>query len=149
MKNKIQRGSMTVEMAMLMPLILLVLMSVLFLFFWIHNRTWLTAASYEAALDGSMEVVVPDGKIYEKALGKGRELGNMGFFSSRNLQVQVCTGKKVKVIYDLDMYSLYSGFQNHLRTEASVKVIKPVKWIRKAKGAAEILKKLGENENES
>ena len=146
MKNKIQRGSMTVEMAMLMPLILLVL---LFLFFWIHNRTWLTAASYEAALDGSMEVVVPDGKIYEKALGKGRELGNIGFFSSRNLQVQVCTGKKVKVIYDLDMYSLYSGFQNHLRTEASVKVIKPVKWIRKAKGAAEILKKLGENENES
>ena len=57
---------MTVEMAMLMPLILLVLMSVLFLFFWIHNRTWLTAASYEAALDGSMETVVPDGKIYEK-----------------------------------------------------------------------------------
>ena len=64
---------MTVEMAMLMPLILLVLMSVLFLFFWIHNRTWLTAASYEAALDGSM--LYQMGKFMKKHWEKEESLG--------------------------------------------------------------------------
>lgn len=37
------------------PLLLTVIMSMLYLDFFVHNRAWLTAAAYEAAVSGSME----------------------------------------------------------------------------------------------
>ena len=57
MKKQLRKGSMAIETALLMPVILLVIMTVLYLFFYVHNRAWLTAAAYEAALSGSMEAV--------------------------------------------------------------------------------------------
>ena len=54
MKKRMKKGSMTIEAALLMPLLLLVVMITLYLFFYVHNKVWLTAAAYEAALDGSM-----------------------------------------------------------------------------------------------
>ena len=96
---------MTIEAALLMPLLLLVVMITLYLFFYVHNKVWLTAAAYEAALDGSMETARPEGKSRDKALKKGKELGNTGFYESKNLKLQVSEGKKVQVTYDLDMFS--------------------------------------------
>ena len=113
LKKRIRKGSMTIETALLMPVILLVLMGTLFLFFYVHNRAWLTAAAYEAALDGSMESVRPDGKSQERALKKGKELGNTGFYGSRDLKLQASTGKTVKVTYDLELFSVYGGFNAH------------------------------------
>ena len=131
MKKRMKRGSMTIEAALLMPLLLLVVTITLYLFFYVHNKVWLTAAAYEAALDGS-----------DKALKKGKELGNSGFYESKNLKLQVSEGKKVQVTYDLDMFSLYGGFNSHLQVKGSVKVIKPVTWIRKVKGLSEVSNKL-------
>ena len=71
MKKQVRKGSMAIESALLMPVILLVIMTVLYLFFYVHNRAWLTAAAYEAALSGSMEAAVPDGNSREAALKKG------------------------------------------------------------------------------
>ena len=144
MKKRMKKGSMTIEAALLMPLLLLVVLITLYLFFYVHNRAWLTAAAYEAALDGSMEAARPEGKIREKALKKGKELGNTGFFESKNLKLQVGEGKKVQVTYDLDMFSIYGGFNSHLQVQGSIKVIKPVTWIRKVKGLSEVANKLKE-----
>ena len=63
---------MTIEAALLMPLLLLVVMITLYLFFYVHNKVWLTAAAYEAALGGSMETARPEGKSRDKALKKGK-----------------------------------------------------------------------------
>ena len=41
--RKIKKGSFTVEAALLMPVIFLVLMGLLYLNFYVHNRAWLTA----------------------------------------------------------------------------------------------------------
>ena len=120
MKKRMKKGSMTIEAALLMPLLLLVVMITLYLFFYVHNKVWLTAAAYEAALDGSMETARPEGKSRDKALKKG----------------------KVQVTYDLDMFSVYGGFNSHLQVKGSVKVIKPVTWIRKVKGLSEVSNKL-------
>ena len=117
-------------------------MITLYLFFYVHNKVWLTAAAYEAALDGSMETARPEGKSRDKALKKGKELGNTGFYESKNLKLQVSEGKKVQVTYDLDMFSLYGGFNSHLQVKGSVKVIKPVTWIRKVKGLSGVSNKL-------
>lgn len=140
MKKQLRKGSMAIETALLMPVILLVIMTVLYLFFYVHNRAWLTAAAYEAALSGSMEAAVPDGNSREAALKKGNELGNTGFFGSENLKVQTEEGKKVQVTYDLDTFSVYGGFRSHLKVQEAVKVIDPVSWIRKVKSASESIK---------
>ena len=79
MKKQLRKGSMAIETALLMPVILLVIMTVLYLFFYVHNRAWLTAAAYEAALSGSMEAAVPDGNSREAALKKGMSLGIQAF----------------------------------------------------------------------
>ena len=140
MKKRMRKGSMTIETALLLPLFLLVIFGVLYLFFYVHNRAWLTAAAYEAALDGSMEAYRPKGECSEKALQKGRELGNTGFFGSENLKVQTKAGKKVRVIYDLDTISVYGGFNGHLQIKGEAKVLKMVSWIRKLKGVTEVWK---------
>ena len=62
--------------------------------------------------------------------------------SPKNLKLQVSEGKKVQVTYDLDMFSIYGGFNSHLQVKGSVKVIKPVTWIRKVKGLSEVSNKL-------
>ena len=110
MKKKIRKGSFTIEAACVMSIVLVTVMGVLYLTFFVHNRTWLTAAAYEAALTGSMEGVQKDGQVYEAASARGQELGNVGFFGAENLQYQVSTGKTVKVSYQAETISGFGGF---------------------------------------
>lgn len=142
-RRAIRRGSFTIETACVMPLILFVLMGSLYLNFYVHNRCWLTLAAYEAALTGSMEAVKENGKVYENAYVKGRELGNIGFFGAENLTMQVNTGNRVSVVYDLDTLVPLGGLNWHLRAEGTSKVIDPVTRIRKIKAAAEIVNMAG------
>lgn len=141
---KIKKGSLTVETACVMPLILLALLGILYLCFFVHNRAWLTAAGYEAALAGSMEGIKEDGQVYETARMRSEELGNIGFFGAENLTVQVNAGNQVQVSYHADTVSGYGGFSWPLRAEGKAAVICPVKWIRKAKSAAEVFTGIGE-----
>ena len=53
--RKIKKGSFTIEAALLMPLVLMILIGVLYLDFFVHDRAYLTAAAYEAAVSGSMK----------------------------------------------------------------------------------------------
>lgn len=138
--KKIRKGSFTIEAACMMSIILVTIMGVLYLSFFVHNRAWLTAAAYEAALTGSMEGVQKDGQIYEAAFAKGQELGNVGFFGAENLQYQVSTGKTVKVVYNADTISGFGGFHWSLQVEGSSRIIRPAQWIRKTKAAVEIVK---------
>lgn len=139
MLKKMKNGSMTVETACVMPLLLLVIFGTLYLCFFVHNRSWLTAAAYEAAVSGSMEGVKKDGKIYETARMRSLELGDTGFFGGENINTQTNVGKKVQVTYDLDTTMSYGGFQWHLQVEGTSKIIRPVEWIRKIKAASEVL----------
>ena len=111
-----------------------------FISFLLCNRSWLTAAAYEAALAGSIEGVQKNGQIYEAASAKAQELGNVGFFGAENLSYQVSDGKTVKVSYQADTIAGFGGFRWVLRTEGSSKIIRPAQWIRKVKVASEIVK---------
>ena len=83
--RKVSKGSLTVETACVMPLILLVLMGLIYLSFFVHNRAWLTAAAYESAISGSMEGIRKNGQVYETARMRSEELGSTGFFGAENL----------------------------------------------------------------
>lgn len=140
---EIKKGSMTVETACLMPIILLALIGLIYLCFFVHNRTWLTAAAYESAVSGSMEGIKKDGKVYECARMHSEELGNTGFFGAENLTTQTNAGRKVQVTYDLDTISGYGGFSWHLRAEGTSAIVRPVGWIRKLRAAEAIRKGTG------
>ena len=79
-REYLRKGSFTIEAACVMSLVLLVLMGVLYLTFFVHNRAWLTAAACESALTGSMEGIRKDGQAEQAAESRCRELGNVGFF---------------------------------------------------------------------
>lgn len=138
-KRRIRKASFTIEAACVMSVVLLTIIGTLYLSFYVHNRSWLTSAAYEAALVGSMEGVRKNGKPYEIAAARGQELGNVGFFGAENLQCRVNSDKTVKVVYQADTISGFGGFHWILRTEGSSKIIRPAQWIRKTKAAADII----------
>lgn len=144
MKQINKKGSMTVEAACVMPLILLVVMGTLYLCFFVHNRAWLTAAAYESAICGSLEGIREEGPVYETASMRSEELGSTGFFGAENLSTQTNVGKSVQVAYDLDTIASYGNLSWHLRAEGSAAIVRPVGWIRKVKAASEILEGFGD-----
>lgn len=140
----VNKGSLTVETACVMPLILFTLLGLIYLDFFVHNRAWLTAAAYESAVSGSMEGVRKNGQVYDTARMRSEELGNTGFFGAENLSTQTNVGKQVQVTYDLDTISSYGNLNWHLRTEGTSGIINPVKHIRKIRAASAILKEMGD-----
>lgn len=137
------RGSFTVEAACVMPMIFLVLFGCLYLCFFVHNRSWLTAAAYEAALTGSMESVKEEGMVYEAARTRSSELGNTGFFGAENLNSVTETGKRVQVSYSYDTIAVYGDFRWHMQIKGSSLLLRPVKWIRTVKATAEMISEIG------
>lgn len=141
--RQIKKGSFTIEAACVMSLILLVLMGVLYLSFFVHNRAWLTAAACESALTGSMEGVRKDGQPQEAASVRSRELGNIGFFGAENLTGQVNGGKEIKVTYTADTVSGFGGLKWKIAVDGSSRVVRPVEWIRKIRAASEVIAEIG------
>ena len=131
--RKIKKGSFTIEAALLMPLVLMILIGVLYLDFFVHDRAYLTAAAYEAAVSGSMEGYKKKGNIYEKADIQGRMLGGIGLLGGKNLRMQTNAGKTVKVPAG------FLGQKWKLEVSGKAKPLRPVGWIRKVKGTVDML----------
>ena len=137
--RKIKKGSFTIEAALLMPLVLMILIGVLYLDFFVHDRAYLTAAAYEAAVSGSMEGDKKKGNIYEKADIQGRMLGGIGLLGGKNLSMQTNAGKTVKVTYRLEVPAGFLGQKWKLEVSGKAKPLRPVGWIRKVKGTVDML----------
>lgn len=142
-REKVKKGSFTIEAACVMSLILVTVMGILYLCFFVHNRAWLTAAACESALTGSMEGNREGGKPGEAAGKRSQELGNIGFFGAENLKSQVKDGKDITVSYTADTISGFGGFSWKLRAEGKSRVVDPVGWIRKIKSAEDIFSDTG------
>ena len=142
-RERITRGSFTVEASLLMGVVLFVLMGTIYLFFHVHNRAWLTCASYESALTGSMAQALRSGEGVPAARIKGRLLGNTGFHGGENLKLDVTGGSGITVAYDMDTRSAFHGFLWHIRTSATAKVLDPVKWIRQVRAASGVILQAG------
>lgn len=141
---EIKKGSFTIEAACVMSLVLFTVMGVLYLNFFVHNRVWLTAAAYEAAVSGSMEGIKEDGKPQETARQRGEALEDIGFYAAENVELQVSGDKNVQVIYELDTPADFIGMMWKLRAEGESAVVNPVSFIRKARAAADIFEEAGD-----
>ena len=136
--NRKLRGSLTIEAACIMPVILLAVFSCLYLCFYVHNRTFLTAAACESAVTGSVESVKESAETYEAVREKSIMLGNTGFFGAEDLRTGASAGmehgEEIKVTYSLR--TLFSPFAIDwdLGTEGEAYVIRPAGEIRKFRG---------------
>lgn len=119
--------------------LLMILIGVLYLDFFVHDRAYLTAAAYEAAVSGSMEGYKKKGNIYEKADIQGRMLGDIGLPGGENLSMQTNAGKTVKVTYRLEVPAGFLGQKWKLEVSGKAKPLRPVGWIRKVKGTVDML----------
>lgn len=129
-----RRGSLTVELACLMPVILFVIFSLLGLCFYVHNRCFLSAGACEAALTGAMESHRQDGVPLEAARLRAKERASVGFFGMDEVNMQVQeTGKEWKVTYTGDVFTLFGGLRWNLKIQGEAKKISPVQRIRKAR----------------
>ena len=129
-----RRGSFTVETAAIMPVVLLVVFGCLYLCFFVHNRTFLTASAYEAAVCGGMEGVKRNGDPLGAASQRSTLLGNTGFFGAENFRSAVDAGTEpgslVSVTYDHD--TLFQPFliSWHMHAEGQARVFRPAETIR-------------------
>ncbi len=130
-----KKGSMTVEMAFLMPVFLLVLIGCIYLCFFVHNRVWLSAAAHESALLGCQEIRRKDADPEMAARVRGKLLLSTKLFGAENLQMQVEQRQNVVTVrFDADTIASFGGLGWHLTVEASEKGIDPVGYIWNIKG---------------
>lgn len=141
-----QKGSYTVEAALLMGIILSVLVSVIYIGFWYHDKSFLQSAAYEAACVASLRKDEDSYKIGEAAqsLTKGRMLG------TGKLQIQTNDGKeKASVIYQGSfripgmIVSFFSGGKLGIKESCSLSVERPSKKIQKIRGALKVVRRAG------
>lgn len=133
--NRNLRGSLTIEAACIMPVILLAVFSCLYLCFYVHNRTFLTAAACESAVTGSVESVKESAETYEAVREKSIMLGNTGFFGAEDLRTGALAGmehgEEIKVTYSLRTLFFPFAIDWGLETEGKAYVIRPAGEIRK------------------
>ena len=77
-----QKGSYTVEAALLMGILLSVLVSVIYLGFWYHDRNFLQNAAYEAVCTASLRA---DDESYQISLEHRRYLQTVRIQRKRHL----------------------------------------------------------------
>lgn len=130
-------GSFTVELACLMPLLLLVLFCVLGVGFWMHHKGYLTAAAYEAAIIGCGQLDKEDAR--EAALLRMQERAEAFFEPGSTGQLQAEEkGEILEVTGRGSVGSLYGGLRWDFVARGSYRNIRPVEFIRKARGVKEI-----------
>ena len=128
------KGSFTIELACLMPLILLVVLGVWSAGFYLHHKVWLTAAAYEAAVTGSAECVFDPENGAAAARLRAEERRREYFDSENAGQLQAGReGDEIRVVYTGEVLSFYGGMRWRLQAEGASTVCRPAEWIRKVR----------------
>lgn len=120
-----RRASTVVEMAYLMPVVLLVWMLVIFALFYYHDKNILSGAAYETAVVGS-EMIHEEGELQEERITQyfqSRIRGKLLFFGGAFSEIDA---DEEKICVKTEAIS--KGL--HLSIEKSMAVTEPEKKIR-------------------
>lgn len=136
-----QKGSYTVEASLLMGILLSILVSVIYLGFWYHDRNFLQNAAYEAACTASLRA---DDESYQisgaaRSLTEGRLLGTTGL--SAECQT---TEKEASVFYRGTfripgmMEAFFQENQLKMKESCEISTQRPSSRIQKVRQLAKI-----------
>ena len=112
--------------------------------FFVHNRSWLTAALVKLRLQEAWKETERMESLFWQQKNRSRELGSSGFFCMENLRQQIRAGKKVTGAYMADARTGIGGTWK-LQVQESSKIIDPAAWVWKIKAAEDALAEMGES----
>lgn len=136
-----KKGSLTVEIALLMPIILLVWMGTVSVCLFVHNRACLTAAAYEAAVTGSWDAIRREGDAERRAEEKLQALLKNPWYGSRDIHTAVEQRGDILLVDIEGGHRSYGGLCWRFHVTGRRRSCRPVPFIReirKAGGAGQI-----------
>lgn len=139
------KGSFTIEASVIMGVFLFMFLALFRLFFFVHNKAWLTCAAYEAAVTGSMAGELSGQDANFSAWWKANTLKNAGLsgLDSLDLQVQVTPLGKVEVSYFYQVPVIWQQMPMQVRVSAESRILRPTAWIRQVKAAGGVFMRSG------
>lgn len=128
------KGSMTVEMSLLMPIILFLILSCILTVFYFHDKNILMAAAYETTVVGSTKMREPEGVSEGElvSLFTDRTEGKCILFARSNVNVTV-TEEQILVEASAEK----GRFKVSVRKKSSV--TEPEKYIRNNRKIKEVI----------
>lgn len=120
-----KKASFTIESALLMPLILIVLISLIYLDIHVQNQNCLLSAACEQAVSG-------------------HDVGLLELFGALNLKRGKDEDTSRRVSYSADTIAVYGGWKWSIKEEGTYEIVKPVQLIRKIQA---VKKLTGSNED--
>ncbi len=127
------RGSITVELAAILPVLLLTVFGALLVIFVLHDRTWLYGAAQEAAAIGATTETAGDAsKALENAKERAEKLREDFFGNSSKIRLEVEEDVgEIQVQYQSSRSALYGGMMWSFTAVAKRKALDPVKIMRR------------------
>ena len=153
------KGSYTVEASFLLPMILTVIILIIYMAFFLHDRQVLYSAAYTSALRGSQLINGED--IYSQVEKSARELIKNRLLGTDGLRTDIEIGSdKIVVSYDgilrIPAGALLCRYLNggkdtlSVKARAESKCVNPVSFVRKCRIVENMAKKIKDidgNEN--
>lgn len=135
MKKKTYRlsGSYTVEASFIFPMIMLVILMILYLMFYVHDKCVMNAAADAAALRASQPGVEEKG-IYESAENNVKELLNKRLLASGSVENKVkITSDTIEVVCRSELPIPFHNIRIPVEVIGYAKRTDPVTFIRECR----------------
>ncbi|MBD5541160.1 MAG: pilus assembly protein [Lachnospiraceae bacterium] len=134
---KDNKGSFTIEAAVIIPFIVCLLMTILFLAFFLYDRCSLERAAGSAALRGSREIWESSDVQYQKA-NEG-----IDFVLSHNLLGADYVDKQIKISgNEIEVILRMQYHKWEFQAESQKKVVNPVNFIRICRKGKGVIKSI-------
>ena len=127
------RGSLTVEASALLPFVILVVFVMIYLLFYVENRSFLLCSALEASLLGALEEETCEGSGTAAAYDRAKELGDAGYLGAGELSVNVSGGNGIGVSYEAETGPGIFGLSWRLFEEGTAPVLHPGRQLRQMK----------------
>ncbi|MCH1981107.1 pilus assembly protein [Ruminococcus sp. OA3] len=138
--RRINNGSMTVEAAFIVPMVLMTVFLSMLLAFYVHNRAWYTAAVAEAVLTSAAESVRNENKGERALAEKMEERVQKQGFPIRNLSVSTwAQDENVTATAEAAAGRTFGGGGWRFKVKETARIIRPVNFIRKIQGLSVLM----------
>jgi len=138
-RKRLRQGSFTVEAAVLLPFLILLVFVFLCLCLYLHDRSVLVSCAAELAGKGAAKKYHTEGELEEWLRGQAQELIENRLLATRECKVSVeVTQKKITIEY-VGQIPLLGGLE--IREQETAKRLNPVVFIRSSKQWIQRLRK--------
>lgn len=141
--GEFEKGSFTLEAAVVFPMTLFVLLFLLSLFLYVHDYAWYTAAAWECVIGGSGDSSDSRKDISEEILNRA-DKRQREYWGRNSLFMELTVDEeKTEALYQ-GAVSFFMGLpEQNYRVDITLKRIRPVRFIRKCRALKEIAAESG------